>query len=768
MSEETAVRGTCVWIVSCLLFLALGLSGCGGKLWQKPYTSPESPEEANPFIRVKIPEEKPPGAGEDENKGDEKKKPAVSETKTAAPAKHISTQTPPELPSLSQKSVKDKKEADKAVHVELAFDNADLFEVLDLTLYDLFGLSYMVDPTLKTTVSFHITGDYNRDQFINVLNQAFQLNNLSIVRGSGNIYKILPRPSSAGSANAPITVADEANLVGDVTRLIRLRYVAAATAATNITPFLTKGVLPVQDTVNNALLITDTAENISRAVAILGVIDIEYFSDLSWQIFPVKEVDVEIIATDLKGVLDAGGLYKRQGAAEGSFEIFPIKSMSAILVVTRWPSILTLVQDWVSAMDHMADSDTNVFVYFAENASAMDLADVLQQVFVSQSSSSRSSKSSTGKSTTSKSKSKLSSSSSSGTGLGGSQSSLGSSQQRTASTTPSSRQTIVRPSATGTGKAGGDDDFSGVVEIIPDESNNAIVFKANNRDYKKVQAILKQLDIQPRQVLINVLIAEIKLNGALNYGIEWFLNKNIGSLGGSTGDYTVQGALDEKRSKPINKALGENTGFFLTIYDPAQFMRGLVYALGSDSDVNILSAPNILALDNTEAVIEVGEDVPTITGSTTSAVAGSTVTNTVQYRKTGILLTVTPHINSSGLVKMELVQEVSKRGEYQKELQNYIFLSRRADTSLVVEDKQTVVMAGMMDSQVTNSNSGIPFLKDIPVLGYLFGGTTKINEKTELIMMITPHVIKNRSQADEITREFSQKVKELQGELAKK
>ena len=163
-----------------------------------------------------------------------------------------------------------------------------------------------------------------------------------------------------------------------------------------------------------------------------------------------------------------------------------------------------------------------------------------------------------------------------------------------------------------------------------------------------------------------------------------------------------------------------------------------------------------------------GQDVPTVTGTTTSAVAGSTVTNTVQYRKTGILLTVTPHINSSGLVKMELIQEVSDLGDFNTSLNNYIFLTRRADTSLVVEDNQTVVMAGLMKSNKNNSQSGIPFLKDIPGLGYLFGGVSKGTTKTELIIMITPHVIKNRSQADEITREFSQKVADLQGGTPKK
>ena len=764
MTDHTTIRGNRVWAAVFMALLILGAAGCGsGRLWQKPYISPETSGGENPFLRVRIPDEKPP-AGSEDKKAAVPEKTGVTETKTSAPAKHISTQSPPQQPVFGQKSTKDKKEAAQVVHVELAFDNADLYEVLDLTLYELFGLSYMVDPTLKSTVSFHIAGDFTRDQFINTFNQALQLNNLSIVRGSGNIYKILPRANSAGSANAPVSVADETGLVGDVTRLIRLRYVAAASAATNVTPFLSKGAPVVQDTVNNALLITDTAENISRAVAILGVIDIEYFADLSWQIFPVKEVDAAIIAEDLGSVLQAGGLYKRQGAAEGSFEIFPIKSMNAILVVTRWPSILALVQDWLSAMDHMNDSDTNVFVYFVENASALDLADVLQQVFLGKTGTTRASKSatsSTGKSASTRSKSGLTGSSGT-SGMGGLGATSSSSSQQRATAPSQSRQTIVRPTAPGTGGTAGADDFAGTVEIIPDEANNAIVFKASNRDYKRVLTLLKQLDIQPRQVLINVLVAEITLSGKVEYGIEWFLNKNIGSLGGSSGDYTAQGALDSTLKRPINTPLGSASGFFLSIYDPVDFLRGLVFALGSDSDVNILSSPNILALDNKEAVIEVGTEVPTVTGTTTSATAGTTITNTVQYRKTGILLTVTPHINSSGLVKMELIQEVSDVGEFNDKLNNYSFLTRKADTSLVVEDNQTVVMAGLMKTNKSNSQSGIPYLKDVPVLGYLFGGLTKEVKKTELIIMITPHVIKNRSQADEITREFSQKVSDLQ------
>jgi len=717
-----------------LMMTILTGSGCTpGKALKKPdsvYT-----ESANPFVRMNIPDEKPQQAPV--------KPPIVSlePVKEAAPKtnlRHIAAEKP--APPKTTAKPGDGKKKEAKVHVELAFDNADLYEVLDLTLYDLFGVSYMVDPTLKAMVTFHIAGDYTRDEFINLLNNALQLNSLSIVNGPGSIYKVTPKPSSGGAGGA-LVVTDDNPMTGDVTRLIRLRYVGVAAAAANIIPFLSKGAVVVQDMVNNSLLVTDTNENLTKAVAILGVIDVEYFSDISWQIFPIKDVDVNVIAADLESVLKSGGLYTRQGTVEGALELFPIRSMNAILVVTRWPNMLKLVQDWIAAMDQGIDSETNVFVYFVENGSAMELAEVLGQIFGS--------KVTTTRSSSAASRSKPASTRST-TGL----------TKSTPSTT-AQKQTLVNPTAASSAKRT-DDGLVENVEVIPDEANNAIVFKASKRDYKLVQTILKQLDIVPRQVLINVLIAEISLSGSIEYGIEWFLNKNVGKLGSQDGDYTVQGALDNSLARAINTPLGSANGFFFSVYDPVEFLRSLVYALGSDSDVNILSSPNILALDNREAIIEVGNEIPTATGTTSDTTTGTKTTTSVQYRKTGVLLTVTPHINSSGLVKMELVQEVSDIGEFVPELSNYIILTRRADTSLVVEDGQTVVIAGLMKSNSRNSNSGIPFLKDIPILGYLFGGASQEMQKTELIIMITPHVIKNRTDAETITWEFSNKIKTLQ------
>ena len=617
---------------------------------------------------------------------------AIAEHSSMQPSSHVRT--------------KPESGNEPAVHVELAFDNADLYEVLDATLYELFKVNYMVDPSLRTKVTFHLTGNYTRAQFINIFNNILQLNNLAIVKGPGNIYKVVRRPASAGVSNAPLRTEAVEGEIGDITRLIRLRYLSAASAAKNIKPFLSKGATTVQDSMTNSIIITDTPDNIAKVASILGALDVPYFKDISWRLFPLREVEAGEIAKDLDKMLKSGGLFKRPGVNEGSFQILPIKTMNAILVVTRWPSILELVEQWAEALDHADESGTNVYVYFVQNGNAAELSDLLKQVF------------------------------------GG-----------TTSKKTTERKTIVKPK-TKVGVERISAEVTGEVQIIADETNNAIVIKANNRDYMLIKRVLEKLDIVPRQVLIDVLVAEVSLTGALKYGIEWFLQ-------GHRANYTIQGALDNNVTRAINTPLGSTTGFSLGVYDPISFMRGLITALGSESDVNILSAPSILAIDNKEATIEVGEEVPTVTGQTTSATTGTTITNTIQYRSTGIILKVTPHINSSGLVKMEVSQEVSEKGEFNTALSSYSFLNRKANTTLVAEDGQTIAIGGLMKTNRSTSEAGIPWLRKIPVLGYLFGGIEKETRKTELIILITPHVIKNRAEADAITREFSRKVQGL-------
>jgi len=245
--------------------------------------------------------------------------------------------------------------------------------------------------------------------------------------------------------------------------------------------------------------------------------------------------------------------------------------------------------------------------------------------------------------------------------------------------------------------------------------------------------------------------------------VEWYLKDSAQS------NYKVQGVLHDGIEELITTPLGSgSTGFNLALLDSDDVIRGLIAALDTEGEINILSSPNILAIDNKESIIEVGEQVPIPIGE--SVTDGGTTITSIQYRDTGVLLTVTPHINSNGLIKMELSQEVSEIGtEFQiSEVTANSFLTRKARTSLVLEDGQTIVIGGLMRSKADKNSSGIPFLRSIPILGYLFGGLSDNFTKTELIFLVTPRVIRNRAEADDITKDFTERVAQIKELINKK
>ena len=716
MIVKTVSFADCLRILPCTIFLVawLSISGCAtgntGTETTREMAGNLSELSDNPAYSEKDTTAVKTVAEEKE---------AVLERKTPQPTAGNSatvSKRPAELKPILSVMYGDSRDKKKnrgqgpKMHVELAFDNADIHEVLDATLYELFKVNYMVDPSIDAKVTFHISGDYTKQEFINILNNVLQLSNLAIVNGPGDIYKVVRRASSAGSGSIPLAGEEPPDHAGDLTRMIRLRYIASENAAKNIEPFLSKDAVIVQDSVTNSLVITDTVENLDKAVSILGMMDIEYFADISWRVFPVEGADAVEISRDLTRILKTGGLYNRPGMDKGSFEIVPIKTMNALLVATKWPSMLNLIEDWISTMDHANDTGSNVFVYFVENGTAAELADILKQLYG-------------------------------------------------ATPSASKKTAIVKPA--GKGLAG---ELTGDVEIIPDETNNAIVFKANGRDYKIIKGILKKLDIVPRQVLINVIIAEVTLTGSLEYGVEWYLKDSAQS------NYKVQGKLHSGIDQVMDTALGSGaTGFNAALFDSDDVLRGLIEAIEKEGEVNILSSPNILAIDNKQSTIEVVENVPIPTGETTTE-TGTTAT-AIQFRDTGVLLMVTPHINSSGLIKMELTQEVSEVGtEYAitETLNAQSFLTRKAQTSLVIENGQTIVIGGLMRSRLDTKGSGIPYLRDIPILGYLFGATSKDIAKVELVFLVTPQVINSRAEADAVTKDFSDRVAAIRELIDKK
>jgi general secretion pathway protein D len=466
----------------------------------------------------------------------------------------------------------------------------------------------------------------------------------------------------------------------------------------------------------------DTAENVAKLSKILALMDTDLFKDIHWRFYTLEHTDVDDLSKDLDKIFKTKGLYIRPGIDPGGLQIMPLKTINSLLVVTKWEEVLDVVGDWVYALDKgQSEKGARVYVYFVKNGLAKDIADLLKQVY------------------------------------GGKKSSKPSSTKKTVLVKREKKVEQAETIVSG--------ELSGEVEIIADEVNNAILIKARPKDYAIMAGVLKQIDVVPRQVLIDVMVVEVSLDDAIEYGVEWFFKTHLGNYPGNV-------ALTDKDLKNLakDKDLGDGIGgFAYSLYSSGGDLRALINLLATETDVNILSAPNILAVDNKESSIEVVHDEPTVT-SASSSEDGGRDTTTIQYREVGIKLHVTPCINESGLVRMEITQEVSSLLKEREVggVETPSFQSRKATTNLVVENKHTIVIGGLMQTHQEKSHSGIPFLKDIPILGYLFGSKGYTTRKTELLFVITPHVIKTQEEADALTVEFAKKVESLRKVLEQK
>jgi general secretion pathway protein D len=312
------------------------------------------------------------------------------------------------------------------------------------------------------------------------------------------------------------------------------------------------------------------------------------------------------------------------------------------------------------------------------------------------------------------------------------------------------------------------------VRIVADEVTNSLITLATKRDYQLILDVVRRIDVVPRQVLLEVTIAEVMLTKDLQFGIQWALAegnlKTSNPANNKQGDiFLNRGGSEFPGSHGIGGFLGDAarvpaSGAFAVITDRKNFQI-FINALAARTDVKMLSAPHILAADNREAHILVGQSIPILT-STASAVltgtAGSTV-NSIQYRDTGKILTVLPQVNSKGLVNLQIRQEVSAVAAASFGSTNSpSFSTREAETTLVVQDGNTVLIGGIIDDQINRTESGVPYLMDVPVLGRFFRSDDDQVQRTELLITITPYVVLNREQAVEVTDDFSSRIHGLQ------
>ncbi len=581
---------------------------------------------------------------------------------------------------------------------ELALDleNADLLEFLDVLFSKTLAKNYVVDPTVRAKITVHLHGRFTEAQLIRLVNDILEMQNLGIVK-SGSVYRV--------TAIAKIGRLSESYSFA----ILKPQHIVADNLLPVVRAFVSPQATVVSDKATGALVIVDTPGNLKKVVKIVSVLDRNLLENFFLEIYRPKVLSAETLADYLEKIFRSGVF--RLTTPRNYVDFVPLKELNTLLILARDQDSLEVIKRWIVQLDQGETAERQVFVYYVENGDAEEIAQVLQDAF----------------------------------------SEVGESKRETVVRAETNKKKTPPPPKTG-GKT-----ISGKVRIIPDKTNNLLVIAATPEDYRVILNLLKEIDIIPRQVLIEVLIAEVALNKNLEFGVEWWIKTNFNIDGRKyTGNIVSTNKYEGQRPK----------GFSFLIYRGLE-PRALLAALDEVSQVHILSSPVLLATDNKEAKIQVGEEVPTISQSVvnTSATVPN-VTQNIQYRDVGIILGVKPHINSSGLVKLEVSQEISSVSDktYQG-VQSPVFTKRKIETSLVVQDGHTVIFGGLIQNQHGRVRSGVPFLKDIPYLGGLFRWEGSKNDRKELLVAITPHVVRTMEEAERVMAQYRERIQRLREKL---
>ncbi len=491
----------------------------------------------------------------------------------------------------------------------------------------------------------------------------------------------------------------------------------------------------------------------------LETLDNELLRNIQVRLFRPANAEPAEIAKEMEALFKTSGLLNQPNSEPVKVFFLPIARLGAVMVASSSSVAVQSAEKWFSILDAapLKDADSMVHVYQVANGSAAHLAGILQQIFVGQGGAATARPVGlTGATTPAPTNAQAPTAGN----LGATQSNSGAGAQTSSGVI--SRGNVPQAGASQIASQAG---LAGVVSIIPDEVTNTIIVRSSGEDFARVKKVLAKIDTLPRQVLIQVVVAEVVLNDTLQYGVEWWL-KSVLSNNGKT--WAAQAGLDGilKPTSSPGVVTGTGTGFNYAVLNGSSKVIGLLNLLGKDTNVNLLSAPHVMAADGRVAKIEVGNDEPVVTQTVQAAgsvTGGLQTSNSVQYRPTGLILEVKPTISANGVVSMIVSQEVSSRigsvlvggSEYPS------FSKRRVTTDVSVEEGKTLLIAGLIEDKGDDQSVGLPGAKDIPVFGALFGSTKRVRAKTELLISITPHIVSSAADADRVTLNFNDALSEL-------
>ena len=627
--------------------------------------------------------------------------------------------------------------------ITLNFVNAEIAEVVRAVLGGILKRNFVVDSSVKGSITLQTSRPIPRGAVLGALESALDVAGAAMVPSAG-IYRIVPR-SKAPSQGAPTTIAGDGPglRAGFAVRIVPLKFVSAVEMAEILKPLAFKGTIVRVDSSRNLLILAAPAPEIRALEDMITVFDVDWLAGLSLAMIPLEYVNPEVLVKEIAEVLGKD----QDNPLKGVLRFVPMTRLNAVLVITTQAAYLRRAEDIIAKLDQgSSGTDRQLFVYRVKNSDAVDLADTLGRLFGAGSIAPRDLKSALAPQLEpARVKIKPYPQTSSTTSQPAKPQGQGITGTPNGRTTRGTRKSSSAPGAAFT--INGTDQ----IRIVADKNNNAILVWATPVDYRTIRSVLKKLDIVPLQVLIEATIAEVTLNETLRYGVQWFL-RSRDQAAVLTRSGTISPLTD-----PVFKRFSGFT-YFLNATD----VKILFDALEAVTELNIISSPQLMVLDNQTATLQVGDQVPILTQQSQSTIdENSPIINTVEYRDTGILLRVTPRVNAGGLVTMTIEQEASLVAEdlTTEGIQSPTFRQRRITSTVAVQSGQTVVLGGLIQEIQDRSESGIPILRSIPGLGFFFGGKSNTTDRTELLVLITPRVVRNQREIRQVTEELRKRLR---------
>ncbi|UHQ19957.1 type II secretion system secretin GspD [Lysobacter sp. KIS68-7] len=631
------------------------------------------------------------------------------------------------------------------------FEGESLQAVVKAILGDMLGQNYVIAPGVQGTVTLATPKPVSPAQAMSLLEQVLSWNNARMVFADGR-YNIVAADSALAGTVAPRT-GSPALARGFEARVVPLKFIAAEEMKKVLTPYARPNAVITTDSARNVITIGGTRAELENYMRTIEIFDVDWLQGMSVGVFPIRSGHASKVVADLEKVFGE----QSKSPVAGMFRFLPLEGANAVLVITPQARYLDEIQSWLDRIEGAAGEE-QLFSYELKYVKAKDLADRLSEVYGG--SARRAEGSSTGSGTlmpglepTEIKDSGVDDTGNSAVSIGGGNS----------GNTGGGSSLSLEPQSSGNSSVTLQVEGSTVGVSAVDETNTLLV-RANSAAWRSIREVIERLDIMPMQVQIEAQVAEVGLTGALKYGVNWYfenaipdpalrnlaLTRNIwGSTAGSIGGVTTDAA---------GNVLG---GLSWTFLGPNAM--AVINALDQVSDVNLLQTPSVVVRNNAEATFNVGSRIPiaSVTFNPNSGSTGDTISQ-VQYLDTGVILKVRPRITKDGMVFLDIVQEVSSPGGDPDINGNVRINTRRLKTEAAIQSGETVMLAGLIQDNATKGSSGLPGLSRIPWIGGLFGTQTTRTERTEVIILLTPKIIRNPQEARDLTDEYGQRFRALE------